>query len=90
MQPGDIVKLKFNGFKQKFQILGVHDVITEDCIHAKVLDEWPMCYEATLARAEQLGLENIKFYQTGYIEENETVSDDHTYRIYLRRMKLGE
>ncbi len=85
MQPGDIVKLKHNGYKQKFQILGVHDFITEDCIQAIILYEAPMCYEETLQYAKSVGLENIHFTSTS-IRVPETVSDEHTHRIYLRRI----
>ncbi len=89
MKPGDIIKIKHNGFKQKFKVLGVHDIITKDCIHTQILYDWPMCYEQTLKYAERKGLNNLKFYPICDISANETVSDNHTHRIYLQKITMN-
>lgn len=78
----DIVKLKIGGRKQKFQVLGPHDTITENCYYSMVLAEKPLCYEQTLNIAELNGLVSLSWFLTN--AKGETVSDEHTARIYLK------
>lgn len=78
----DIVKLKIGGRKQKFQVLGPLDVITENCYHSLILNNNPLCYDQTLNRADEIGLQNIEWILTNSC--GETVADQHTLRIYLK------
>lgn len=87
MKAGDIIKAKYNGHKQKFQILGVNDVITDGCLNLAVLDYAPYCYEETInVFAEQwkpsYSLNKMGFSPTFCREE--TVNDDHSHRVYLK------
>jgi hypothetical protein len=82
LKPGNIIKMKYRGMKQKFLVLGLHDEITENCIQKKVLDNEPLCYEETLSQFNTTGA----WFPAASI--GEFVIDDHTARIYLKRLSF--
>jgi len=84
MKVNDIIKMKYLGMKRKFKVLGPHDIIRSTDLHCKVLDENPLCYEKTLSKYNK-GLKFLPTYCDG-----DSISDDHTCRIYLRPINNNE
>lgn len=76
---GDVIKMKYNGMKQKFRVMGPDDVITENSIQAMVHSGGyvPQSYDETLSKFNT----NFKFYPSSSIGER--VKDGHLHRIYL-------
>lgn len=87
MKAGDIIKAKYNGRKQKFQILGLHDTIKENYLQLSMSCFEPMAYDDTVKKfSEQFNtatsLNKLGFEKT-YCN-GDTVSDGHTHRVYLK------
>jgi len=82
IKPGNIIKLKYHGMKQKFLVLGLHDEINENCIQSMALGNEPYCYEFTLSQFRS----GMAFFPARAI--GEFVIDNHSHRIYLQRLSF--
>lgn len=89
VEPGDVVKIKYRGMKQKFRVLGATDVITDGCIQQ-------MVYDVHSEQAKRLTVDQYneftlaKFMQQGRWDPaqciGEQVCDSHLHRIYLEKI----
>ena len=87
MKAGDIIKAKYNGRKQKFQILGVHDTIKENYLHLSMSCFGPMDYDDTIKKFSEQFNTTTSLNKLGFEKtycDGDTVSNGHTHRVYLK------
>lgn len=92
MIPGDIITRKFRGVKTKFRVLGLDDVINENCYHVFVSSIPPTQYHPVHDR--QI-IEDLHWYCLNIDLDNYTLSETHAIgdrviehynRLYLEKL----
>lgn len=97
MKPGDIVIRKFRGVKTKFRVLGLDDVITENCFQCLICSEflWYAPYSEPIedrAEIEKIFNERVLSAdpKTVFLSPTncigEKVSDNHFFRLYMEKI----
>lgn len=83
------MKVKFQGRKQKIELLGFNDVITDDCYQAmttcadaRTEDEYNMFIEEMIAGNQPFG--DFKWVKT--VSAGDVVNDCHTHRTYFKTL----
>lgn len=82
------MKIKINGMKRKVEILGLNEIIDENCFLSMPLTTWknrPMTEDDYKEMCEK-EIKNVdRWFKSRYsAEEKERVSDCHSHRIYIR------